>query len=281
MIKISNLSKTIRRKVILDNINAELSGITGIIGPNGAGKTTLMEIIASVQKADSKSIITYNNNNRKVKIGYLPQNFNIYPNLTVIQVIELIASLKKSYHKVYIEQLIDQMNLELYRDVKLKKLSGGTLQRVGIVQALLNKPDYLIIDEPTTGLDIIEAIKLRESLLSLKDEVEIIISSHIPEDIASICDNLLVIKEGKKIYDGDINQLISKTSNTTYEGIINRSELNSANSMGRLVRVEPLDSNQVKVRLVTNNPLNNNCFNKVEADFLSGYINLLEGDYNV
>lgn len=281
MIKISNLSKTIRRKVILDNINAELSGITGIIGPNGAGKTTLMEIIASVQKADSKSIITYNNNNRKVKIGYLPQNFNIYPNLTVIQVIELIASLKKSYHKVYIEQLIDQMNLGLYRDVKLKKLSGGTLQRVGIVQALLNKPDYLIIDEPTTGLDIIEAIKLRESLLSLKDEVEIIISSHIPEDIASICDNLLVIKEGKKIYDGDINQLISKTSNTTYEGVINRSELNSANSMGRLVRVEPLDSNQVKVRLVTNNPLNNNCFNKVEADFLSGYINLLEGDYNV
>lgn len=281
MIKISNLSKTIRRKVILDNINAELSGITGIIGPNGAGKTTLMEIIASVQKGDSKSIITYNNNNRKVKIGYLPQNFNIYPNLTVIQVIELIASLKKSYHKVYIEQLIDQMNLELYRDVKLKKLSGGTLQRVGIVQALLNKPDYLIIDEPTTGLDIIEAIKLRESLLSLKDEVEIIISSHIPEDIASICDNLLVIKEGKKIYDGDINQLISKTSNTTYEGIINRSELNSANSMGRLVRVEPLDSNQVKVRLVTNNPLNNNCFNRVEADFLSGYINLLEGDYNV
>ncbi|MCM3315283.1 ATP-binding cassette domain-containing protein [Rummeliibacillus stabekisii] len=281
MIKISNLSKTIRRKVILDNINAELSGITGIIGPNGAGKTTLMEIIASVQKADSKSIITYNNNNRKVKIGYLPQNFNIYPNLTVIQVIELIASLKKSYHKVYIEQLIDQMNLELYRDVKLKKLSGGTLQRVGIVQALLNKPDYLIIDEPTTGLDIIEAIKLRESLLSLKDEVEIIISSHIPEDIASICDNLLVIKEGKKIYDGDINQLISKTSNTTYEGIINRSELNSANSMGRLVRVEPLDSNQVKVRLVTNNPFNNNCFNSVEADFLSGYINLLEGDYNV
>ena len=281
MIKISNLSKTIRRKVILDNINAELSGITGIIGPNGAGKTTLMEIIASVQKADSKSIITYNNNNRKVKIGYLPQNFNIYPNLTVIQVIELIASLKKSYHKVYIEQLIDQMNLELYRDVKLKKLSGGTLQRVGIVQALLNKPDYLIIDEPTTGLDIIEAIKLRESLLSLKDEVEIIISSHIPEDIASICDNLLVIKEGKKIYDGDINQLISKTSNTTYEGIINRWELNSANSMGRLVRVEPLDSNQVKVRLVTNNPLNNNCFNRVEADFLSGYINLLEGDYNV
>ncbi|MGR6898344.1 ABC transporter ATP-binding protein [Rummeliibacillus sp. BSL5] len=281
MIKISNLSKTIRRKVILDNINAELSGITGIIGPNGAGKTTLMEIIASVQKADSKSIITYNNNNQKVKIGYLPQNFNIYPNLTVIQVIELIASLKKSYHKVYIEQLIDQMNLELYRDVKLKKLSGGTLQRVGIVQALLNKPDYLIIDEPTTGLDIIEAIKLRESLLSLKDEVEIIISSHIPEDIASICDNLLVIKEGKKIYDGDINQLISKTSNTTYEGIINRSELNSANSMGRLVRVEPLDSNQVKVRLVTNNPLNNNCFNRVEADFLSGYINLLEGDYNV
>lgn len=281
MIKISNLSKTIRRKVILDNINAELSGITGIIGPNGAGKTTLMEIIASVQKADSKSIITYNNNNRKVKISYLPQNFNIYPNLTVIQVIELIASLKKSYHKVYIEQLIDQMNLELYRDVKLKKLSGGTLQRVGIVQALLNKPDYLIIDEPTTGLDIIEAIKLRESLLRLKDEVEIIISSHIPEDIASICDNLLVIKEGKKIYDGDINQLISKTSNTTYEGILNRSELNSANSMGRLVRVEPLDSNQVKVRLVTNNPLNNNCFNKVEADFLSGYINLLEGDYNV
>ncbi|AMX00953.1 ABC transporter ATP-binding protein [Rummeliibacillus stabekisii] len=281
MIKISNLSKTIRRKVILDNINAELSGITGVIGPNGAGKTTLMEIIASVQKADSKSIITYNNNNRKVKIGYLPQNFNIYPNLTVIQVIELIASLKKSYHKVYIEQLIDQMNLGLYRDVKLKKLSGGTLQRVGIVQALLNKPDYLIIDEPTTGLDIIEAIKLRESLLSLKDEVEIIISSHIPEDIASICDNLLVIKEGEKIYEGGINQLISKTSNTTYEGIINRSELNSANSMGRLVRVEPLDSNQVKVRLVTNNPLNNNCFNKVEADFLSGYINLLEGDYNV
>lgn len=279
MIKISNLSKTIHKKVILKNITAELKGITGIIGPNGAGKTTLMEIIASAQKSDDGSIIEYQTINHHAKLGYLPQNFDVYPNLTVNQVLDLIATLKNSYDKFHINKLIEQMNLKKYRNVKLKRLSGGTLQRVGIAQALLNKPDFLIIDEPTTGLDIIESINLRNALLSIKDEVEIIISSHIPEDITFICNHLLVINEGEKVFEGSIEDLIENTTNLIYEATIKKVDLTKICDLGRIISVNPKSKSEVKVRLVAFEPLeNNNLFNKVKPDFLSSFIHLLDGE---
>lgn len=277
MIKIENLTKTIRKKKVLDDINAELKGITGIIGPNGAGKTTLMKIIAAVSHGDKGTRISYGGEDvNKVKIGYLPQNFNIYPNLTVFDVLKLLSSLKDSYDEEYIAELLTQLNLKDYKEEKMKNLSGGTLQRVGIAQALLNNPNYLIIDEPTTGLDIVECIKLRDSLLNISKNVEIIISSHIPEDITFICNHLLVIDKGKKIFEGNLESMINESKYTTYEGVLEKSRIPEMNKLGHIVSYEKYDENSVKVRLITKQSLSSSGFYEVVPDFLSGYVGLLK-----
>ncbi|MCL6586808.1 ABC transporter ATP-binding protein [Anoxybacillus flavithermus] len=278
MIKINNLSKTIKRKKILDNISAELKGITGIIGPNGAGKTTLMKIIAGVIKADDDSTITYNGKGKdQVKIGFLPQNFNIYPNLTVFDVLKLLAALKDAFDEEYLNDLLNQLNLSDYKNHKMKSLSGGTLQRVGIAQALLNKPNYLVIDEPTTGLDILECIRLRNSLLNISKDVGIIISSHIPEDITSICDHLLIIDKGRKVFEGSVKEMIENSAAVTYEGVIEKSRVSDINTFGTILTYEKYDEDKVKVKFVTQEPFFNPNFNKIQPDFLSGYVSLLKG----
>lgn len=277
MIKIENLTKTIRKKKVLDDINAELKGITGIIGPNGAGKTTLMKIIAAVSHGDRNTRISYEGKDvTEVKIGYLPQNFNLYPNLTVFNVLQLLSSLKNSYDEEYILELLTHLNLKDYKEEKMKNLSGGTLQRVGIAQALLNKPNYLIIDEPTTGLDIVECIRLRDSLLNISKNVEIIISSHIPEDITFICNHLLVINKGKKIFEGNLESMINDSEYTTYEGIVEKSRLAETNKLGHIVSYEKYDDKRVKVRLITKQLISSIDFYEVVPDFLSGYVGLLK-----
>jgi len=279
MIKINNLSKKIRRKRILNNINAELKGITGILGPNGAGKTTLMKIIASVEKGDGDTEIIYKKkNDNEVKIGFLPQNFYIYPNLTVMNVLKLLSTLQEMYDEDHLERLLNQLALTEYRNEKMKNLSGGTLQRVGIAQALLNKPDYLIIDEPTTGLDINECIKLRTTLLSISREVDIIISSHIPEDITSICNHLIVIEQGEKIFEGGLKEIIEKSNGLTYETVVHRSGISELNRIGSILKVGQLSDNKLKVRILTKTPLLDGPFKEVKPDFLSGYVSLLKGE---
>ncbi|MED3855183.1 ATP-binding cassette domain-containing protein [Priestia megaterium] len=279
MIKINNLSKKIRRKRILNNINAELKGITGILGPNGAGKTTLMKIIASVEKGDGDTEIIYEKkNDNEVKIGFLPQNFYIYPNLTVMNVLKLLSTLQEMYDEDHLERLLNQLALTEYRNEKMKNLSGGTLQRVGIAQALLNKPDYLIIDEPTTGLDINECIKLRTTLLSISREVDIIISSHIPEDITSICNHLIVIEQGEKIFEGGLKEIIEKSNGLTYETVVHQSGISELNRIGSILKVGQLSDNKLKVRILTKTPLLDGPFKEVKPDFLSGYVSLLKGE---
>lgn len=277
MIKIEKLTKTIRKKIVLDDINAQLKGITGIIGPNGAGKTTLMKIIAAVSHGDKGTRISYEGKNEgEAKIGYSPQNFNLYPSLTVSNVLQLLSSLNSSYDEEYIKELLAHLNLEDYKEEKMKNLSGGTLQRVGIAQALLNKPNYLIIDEPTTGLDIVECIRLRDSLLRISKNVEIIISSHIPEDITFICNHLLVIDKGKKVYEGNLESLINDSEYITYEGIVKKSKLSETNKLGHIVKYEKYDDNNLRVRFITKQFLSSDDFCEVVPDFLSGYVGLLK-----
>ena len=279
MIQIRNLSKTVKKKKILNNINADLKGITGIIGPNGAGKTTLMKIIASVIDGDKNTEINYNNQrNEDYSIGYLPQQFNIYPDLTVINVLTLLSRLKNQYNMEYLEELISYLNLKEYKNQKMKALSGGTLRRVGIAQALLTKPDVLIIDEPTAGLDIFECIKLRSSLLNIsKKNIQIVISSHIPEDITSICNHLIVINQGTKIFEGKIKDLANYSTGLTYEVIIDKSRISLLYEEGTVLNVEQLSEERVKVRILTEQPIIDPNFHQINSDFLSGYIALLKG----
>lgn len=279
MIQIRNLTKTIKKRKILNDLNIDIKGITGIIGPNGAGKTTLMKIIATVINGDKNTRITYNDqHSSEVKIGYLPQYFDIYPDLTVMNVLTLLAQLKNQFNTEYIEELLVQLNLTEYKHIQMKKLSGGTLRRVGIAQALLNKPDFLIIDEPTAGLDIMECIKLRNSLLNIsKKNIEIIISSHIPEDITGICDYLIVIDKGEKKFEGDIEALIAHSSDLVYETIVDKSDITLINDEGIILNIEQLSMEKVRVRILSEYLIVDPAYKKVHSDFISGYITLLKG----
>lgn len=281
MITIKNLSKTIRGNKILDNLNLQLKGITGIIGPNGAGKSTLMRIIASVEKGDKGSEIIFDKtNNEQIRIGYLPQNFSIYPNLTVYEVLKLLATLKGNFDSAHIEHLIELLNLDNYKNKKMKELSGGTHRRVGIAQALLNKPNYLIIDEPTAGLDIIECIKLRNILLTISEKVEdIIISSHLPEDIEYICNHIVVIEKGQKRFEGSLSEMIQRSENLSYEATIELNDLQKLNTIGEIVKIDKISNRLVKVKFITRKPIaDHQLYKPVQPGFLGSYVSLLKGE---
>jgi len=277
MIHLTNLNKTVKGKKIIDNFTANLKGITGIIGPNGAGKSTLMKIIASIESPDKGSCIKIEpQNNDFVKIGYLPQDFSIYPNLTVQEVLILLANLKNNHNLEQIDYLLKLLNLTDYQKVKMKNLSGGLKRRVGIAQALLDNPNYLIIDEPTAGLDMLECINLRNILLNIGKKIDIIISSHIPEDIEYICNHVVVINKGKKSFEGSLSEMIELTRNMTYEAVIDISDINTLKNLGDIVKIEKLSSKLAKLVLITTKPISNNNFKRISPSFSGSYVSLLK-----
>lgn len=280
MIRIKNLSKTINGKKILDSLTVNLNGVTGIIGPNGAGKSTLMKIIACLDLPDKGGYIEFEKiNNRKIKIGYLPQDFSIYPNLTLLEALKLLAALKGNLDINHINYLLKTLNLSGYEKEKMKNLSGGYKRRVGIAQALLDKPNYIIIDEPTAGLDMHECINLRNVLMQIGKEVNIIITSHNPEDIEHICDQVLVINKGKISFEGELSEMIELTRNLTYETITEATNIESLKEVGEIVKVDKISNTLAKVTLVTTKTiLNKNLFKSIDPLFSGSYVMLLKGD---
>ncbi|ELK46797.1 ABC transporter ATP-binding protein [Halobacillus sp. BAB-2008] len=276
MITIRNLSKTVGKKAILKDIQADLKGVTGIIGPNGAGKTSLLNILAGVTSHDKGAEIDFHaGRDMEGRIGFLPQNFNAYPNLTVLEVLRLLASIKGVDDDSYIMELVEVMNLYGYRNQKMKHLSGGTVQRVGIAQSLLSRPDYLIIDEPTTGLDVLECTKLRSILLTISDRVQIIISSHNPEDIAFLCNHLLVLKEGVKLFEGSMEDLKRKSAGMVFEKTVEGGNLSDVD--GTILSFKSLSESRMQIRFISQTPVVDNGASPSFSDFISGYVAVLEG----
>ncbi|MGV2623271.1 UNVERIFIED_CONTAM: ATP-binding cassette domain-containing protein [Halobacillus marinus] len=276
LITIRNLSKTVGKKAILKDIQAGLKGVTGIIGPNGAGKTSLLNILAGVTSHDKGAEIDFHaGRDMEGRIGFLPQNFNAYPNLTVLEVLRLLASIKGVDDDSYIMELVEVMNLYGYRNQKMKHLSGGTVQRVGIAQSLLSRPDYLIIDEPTTGLDVLECTKLRSILLTISDRVQIIISSHNPEDIAFLCNHLLVLKEGVKLFEGSMEDLKRKSAGMVFEKTVEGGNLSDVD--GTILSFKSLSESRMQIRFISQTPVVDNGASPSFSDFISGYVAVLEG----
>lgn len=278
MITVRNLSKTVRGKKILDDLNLDIKGITGIIGPNGAGKSTLMRILASVDQADQGSKITFSDSAASGSIGYLPQDFSVYPNLTVFEVLKLLASLKGNVDTDHTNELLESLNLTVYKNKKIKEISGGTRRRVGIAQALLNKPQYLIIDEPSAGLDILECLNLRNILLKVSERTHIIISSHLAEDIEFICDHIIIIADGKKKFEGSIDEMKKTIQNKTYETFIEQKNLSSLDEIGEIIKVEKGSRGIVKVQFVTDKKVNLDNSRMINTGFLAGYVSILRSE---
>lgn len=215
-IDIVNLSKKYGKTEALKNVNLKIEkGMYGLLGRNGAGKTTLLRILATLNSKSDGEIsingtpITNSKEIRKI-IGYLPQNFSTYPNMSVWKTMEyfdLLSEMPVKSRKKRIERLLQQVNLWEERKCKVRHLSGGMRQRLGIALALINDPQIIIADEPTAGLDPEERIRLRNMLADLAKDKIVILSTHIVDDISVTCKKIGVLHEGKLLFDGEAKEL--------------------------------------------------------------------------
>ena len=227
-LELLNIAKNYKDTIALKNINLVLSpGIYGLIGPNGAGKTTLMNIICGVVPSTS-GIIKFNGTELNTlgkeyrsEIGYLPQNFGFDPSFTVKSYLEYIAALKglsKAESDSRINVLVKKNGLQDYLHKQIRALSGGTKQRVGISQALLNNPYMLVLDEPTAGLDPGERMAFRQMILHFAQDNIVLLSTHIISDIESIpIKENLILKKGEIIAQGSNNNLIAPLSGKIWQ----------------------------------------------------------------
>lgn len=224
-IKINDLTVTFKNGMTAIN-HADLEiprGIFGLLGENGAGKTTLMRVLTTVL-APSGGMVTmdgmlYNEGNyEKIqkKTGYLPQEIDLYPGLTVQECLEYMGDLSgvpKDILKERISCYLEKTSLTEQRKKKMRQLSGGMKRRVGLVQALLNEPEFLIVDEPTTGLDPEERIRIRNLLVDFSENRTVLFSTHVVEDLAATCNQLAVMKKGEFLYSGSVRGIIDEVKN--------------------------------------------------------------------
>ena len=217
-IKIQNVSMTYPSgKQALKGLNLELKSpsLIGLLGPNGAGKSTLMKLLVAALMPTGGNILVdgtplnKSESQLKASLGYLPQDFGLFDELTVTQFLDYMAALKGiSNPKAAIQMTIQAVNLEEKAKSKIRTLSGGQRQRVGIAQALLGDPPFLIFDEPTVGLDPEERIHFRNLFSQAARDRLVLLSTHIIEDVQSVCDRLVVIHHGRILFSGTPEGLI-------------------------------------------------------------------------
>ena len=217
-IQIQDLSMTYPSgKQALQRLDLDLTSpsLVGLLGPNGAGKSTLMKLLVAALLPTQGSILVdghpLDRSQRalKARLGYLPQSFGLYDELTVYQLLDYMAALKGLRNsRSAIDQVIRAVNLEEKRRARIRTLSGGQRQRVGIAQALLGDPEFLIFDEPTVGLDPEERIHFRNLFSRTAQDRLVLLSTHIIEDVQSVCDRLVVIDHGQILFTGTPEQLI-------------------------------------------------------------------------
>lgn len=228
-IQINNLTVTFQNKVTaIDHADLEIpTGIFGLLGENGAGKTTLMRVLTTTLAPTEGTVtldgIQYHENNYEMiqkQIGYLPQEIDLYPGLTVQECLEYmgaLAGISKPLCRERIQYYLEKTSLTEHRKKKMKQLSGGMKRRVGLIQALLNEPAFLIIDEPTTGLDPEERIRIRNLLVDFSEKRTVLFSTHVVEDLAATCNQLAVMKKGHFMYSGSVQDLLSNAEGYVWE----------------------------------------------------------------
>ena len=201
------------------NLTLRSPSLIGLLGPNGAGKSTLMKLLVAALLPTEGNILVdgepLDKAERKLKgnLGYLPQDFGLFDELTVAQFLDYMAALKGLKNpKAAIREVVAEVNLEEKARAKIRTLSGGQRQRVGIAQALLGDPPFLIFDEPTVGLDPEERIHFRNLFSRTAQERLVLLSTHIIEDVQSVCDQLVVIHQGQIRFTGTPEQLITSAA---------------------------------------------------------------------
>lgn len=236
-LRIEQLNKTYVNGVqALKDVSLNIGkGMFGLLGPNGAGKSSLMRTIATLQEADSGSItlgdidvLRQKDELRRV-LGYLPQEFGVYPRITPPELLTHLAILKgitaSKERKELIDSLLERVNLQEHRKKYISSFSGGMKQRFGIAQALLGNPKLLIVDEPTAGLDPGERNRFYNLLADVGENIIIILSTHIVDDVKELCSNMAVINKGQVLYSGSPADAIAQLRGLIWEKAISKSDM--------------------------------------------------------
>ena len=236
VMNIQNVSKQYNNKNWgLRDFTLELGpGVLGLLGPNGAGKSTLMRILATITKATSGTVtwngrdIAKSPDELRGVLGYLPQDFGVYPNLSAVEFLEYMAAIKgldSKTAKRRIDELLQVVNLVDAAKRPLGGYSGGMKQRVGIAQALLNDPQLLIVDEPTVGLDPEERVRFRNLLSDLSGERIVILSTHIVSDVEATATHIALVHKGRLLRTAAPENLLKELESKVWEWTVSSDEL--------------------------------------------------------
>jgi ABC-2 type transport system ATP-binding protein len=277
---IKDLTKTYPNGIkALNNVNLIIEqGVFGLLGPNGAGKSTLIKTIATLQDPDSGSIqfngmeVSKNKDEIRKCLGYLPQEFGLYPNVSAEDLLNHLAYLKgiskNSERREVVQELLNRVNLFEVRKQMLGGFSGGMKQRFGIAQALLSNPKLIVVDEPTSGLDPYERNRFLNLLSELGEQVVVILSTHIVEDVRALCNDMAILYKGQVLFEGSPLEAIDEIKGMVWRKRIKKEELREYHE----------DYNIISERMLAGSPvikvLNENCpegFEAVEADLEDVY----------
>ena len=261
-LQINNLSKTYPNGVkAINDITLKITnGMFGLLGANGAGKSSLMRTIASLQEP-SEGSITFNDIDIVSKpqyvrgnLGCLPQEFGVYPKISAEKLLNHLAILKgvldKKERKEQITALLQQVNLYQHRKKSVYTFSGGMRQRFGIAQALLANPQLIIVDEPTAGLDPEESNRFLNLLSEIGENVIVILSTHIVEDVRNLCPKMAILANGEIISEGNPRELVASIEGKIWTKIIPKSDIDIYKKSFDVISTK-LVSGETQIRVIS------------------------------
>lgn len=291
MLVIKGLSKTYKNGVrALNNITLNIpTGMFGLLGPNGAGKSSLMRTLATLQEADSGTafldelnILEDKNSLRKV-LGYLPQDFGSYPKMTPLDMLDHFAVLKgvsnKAERRDMVDALLHKTNLYDVRKKATDTFSGGMKQRFGIAQALIGNPRLIIVDEPTAGLDPSERNRFHNLLAEIGENIVVILSTHIVEDVSDLCQNMAIMGKGEILLSGRPREVINQLRGSIWRKRVKRDALPTYQQQYQVI-LSHLTEGETVIHVLS--PTQPEGFDAQEVDLEDVYFStLIKHDINV
>jgi ABC-type multidrug transport system ATPase subunit len=263
-LQINNLTKTYSNGVkALDNLNLEIgTGMFGLLGPNGAGKSSLMRTIATLQKPDSGSIvfdgidILNNQMDLRKVLGYLPQEFGVYPSMSAESLLDYFARLKgislQKERDAIVKEVLEVTNLYDVRKKHVSGYSGGMKQRFGIAQLLLNNPKLIIVDEPTAGLDPAERHRFLNVLREIGTNNTVIFSTHIVDDVKELCNEMAILNGGKILTQNTPKGAAESLMGKIWTKVITREELEQNENQFNVISSNYNDDNTLNIKVYSN-----------------------------